>query len=85
MLVRREIILYACKIKETTNGSRRGACREAWQAFQVIAQGGIAPNGELNERKRATKDGKDEAQGEAHTQKQEKVELVFRRPDSCTR
>ena len=29
-------------------------------------------------------DGKDEAQGEAHTQKQEKVELVFRRPDSCT-
>jgi hypothetical protein len=28
-------------------------------------------------RKRATTDGKDEAKGEAHTQTQEKVELVF--------
>ena len=38
----------------------------------------------LDERKGATTDGKDEAQGEADTQKQEKVELEFRRLDSCT-
>ena len=69
----RESIAYACKIKETTNGSRRCACGKARQAFQVVASGRIASNGEVDERKRATKDGKDEAQGEAHTQTEEKV------------
>ena len=33
----RELFMYACKIKETTNGSRRCACGEARQAFQVVA------------------------------------------------
>src|SRR3954447_14213601 len=37
MVVRRETILYACKIKKTTNGSRSCACSEARQAFQVVA------------------------------------------------
>jgi len=37
MLVRREIILYACKIKETTNGSRRCACGKARQEVEVVA------------------------------------------------
>ena len=32
----------------------------------------------VDERKRATKDGKNKAEGEAHTQTQGKVELVFR-------
>jgi hypothetical protein len=36
-LVRHETILYACKIKKTTNGSRSCACSEAGQAFQVVA------------------------------------------------
>jgi hypothetical protein len=80
----RESIMYACKIKETANGSRSCACREARQAFQVVACGRIAPNGEVDEYKRATKDGKNKAQGETHTQTQEKVELVFRRLDTCT-
>ena len=71
----RELFLYACKIKETTNGSRRCACGEARQEVEVVAQGRIEPNGEVDERKRATKDGKDEAQGKAHTQNQEKIEL----------
>ena len=73
----RESIMYACKIKETANGSRSCARGQARQAFQVVAQGRVAPNGEVDERKGATTDGKDEAQGEADTQKQEKVELVF--------
>ena len=54
--------MYACKVKETTNGSGRCACGEARQAFQVIAKGRFAPNGEFDERKRAAKNGKDEAQ-----------------------
>ena len=33
----RESIMYACKIKETANGSRRCACGEARQAFQGVA------------------------------------------------
>ena len=33
----RELFMYACKIKETANGSRRCACGEARQAFQVVA------------------------------------------------
>ena len=32
-----ELFMYACKIKKTTNGSRRCACGEARQAFQVVA------------------------------------------------
>jgi hypothetical protein len=76
-LIRSEIILYACEIKETANGSRRCACGEARQEVEVVAEGRIAPDGEVDERKRATKNGKDEAQGEAHTQKQEKVGSPF--------
>jgi hypothetical protein len=33
----RELLMYACKIKETANGSWRCARREARQAFQVVA------------------------------------------------
>jgi hypothetical protein len=53
--------MNACKIKETTNGSRRGFSGEARQAFEVVAQRRIAPNGEINEQKRASKNGEDEA------------------------
>src|SRR6476660_3941 len=74
-----ELFVYARKIKETANGSRRCACGEARQEVEVVAYGRVAPNGEVDERKRATTDGKDEAQGETHTQKQEKVEPVFLR------
>ena len=72
MLVRHEIILYACKVEETTNGSWSCARGEARQAFQVIAKGRIAPNGEFDERKRAAKNGEDQAQETA----EEKATLV---------
>jgi hypothetical protein len=67
--------MYACKIKETTNGSRRSACSETRQEIEVLAQGRISPDGEIDEQERATKDGKNKAQGKAHTQAQEKIEL----------
>ena len=45
----RESIMYARKIKETANGSRRRACGKTRQEVQVVAQGPIAPNGEVDE------------------------------------
>jgi hypothetical protein len=32
-----ELFMYACKVKETANGSRSCACGEARQAFEVVA------------------------------------------------
>src|ERR1700757_5364670 len=60
----REIFMYACKIKETANGSRRSACSKTQQEVQVLAQRRISPNG------------KNEAQREAYPQAQEEVELT---------
>jgi hypothetical protein len=65
--------LYASKIKETANGSRRCACGKERQAIQVIAKRRVAPNGEVDESERATKNGEDKAQGEARAHTQEKV------------
>ena len=74
--------MYACEIKETTDGSWGCACGEARQAYQVVAQRSVAPNGEVNEYKRAAQDGEDEAQGQADAQAQEKVEVLFGESDS---
>ena len=73
----RELFMYASKIKETTNGSRSCPCREAWQKVEVVAKRRVAPNGQLDERKRATQNGEDKAQGKAHAQTHEKLEVVF--------
>jgi hypothetical protein len=43
--------LYAGTIKETTNGRGRRARREARKAREVLAQGRIKTNGEIDERK----------------------------------
>jgi hypothetical protein len=73
----RELFMYASKIKETTNGSRSCPCREAWQKVEVVAKRRVAPNGQLDERKRATQNGEDKAQRKAHAQTHEKLEVVF--------
>jgi hypothetical protein len=43
--------LYACTIKETTNGGWRRARRETRKAFEEIAQRRFKTNGKLDERK----------------------------------
>ena len=73
----RELFMYASKIKETTNGSRSCSCREAWQKVEVVPKRRVAPNGQLDERKRVTQNGEDKAQGKAHAQTHEKLEVVF--------
>jgi hypothetical protein len=73
----RELFMDACKIKETANGSRRCACGEARQAFQVVAQRGLARDVQIDEQSGAAQNGEDEAQGEADKQAQEEVELPW--------
>ena len=60
-----EILLYACKIKETTDGCWRCACSEARQAFEVVAQGGFAEHVQVDGPSRAAQNGEDQAQGKA--------------------
>ena len=60
--MRRETYLYACKIKETTNGRWRSACGEARKALEVVTEGAVAQNGELNEPKPVAEAREDEAQ-----------------------
>jgi len=43
--------LYACTIKETTNGRWGRARRETRKALEVLAQRRIETNGEIDERK----------------------------------
>jgi len=68
------IPLYASKIEETANGRRRGACGQAGKALEVVAQGAITQNGKFHERKRAAKNGEDQAQRQADEKSEEKVE-----------
>jgi hypothetical protein len=70
--LRCEFSVYACKIEETANGSRRGTRGEARQALEIVTQRRIAQNGELDESKRAAQNGEDEAQEVA----EEKATLV---------
>ena len=70
-----EFFLYASKIEETTDGSRRGTRGEAWKALEVVTERRLEEYVQIDEQKRATQNGEDEAQGEADTQEQEEVEL----------
>ena len=61
-LLRDEFALYACSIKETTNGCWRCACRQTRKALEVIAQGRLAGDVQINEQSGAAQDGQDQAQ-----------------------
>jgi hypothetical protein len=61
-----EFLLYASKIEETTDGCRRCACGQTGEALEVVAEGAITQNGKFHERKRAAKNGEDQAQREAY-------------------
>jgi hypothetical protein len=65
--------LYACKIKETTNGRWRRARRETRKAFQEIAQRRIETNGEIDERKTTARFRENKTQ-EVANEKEEPVE-----------
>jgi hypothetical protein len=65
----REYFLYACKIKETTDGCGSCSCGEARQALEVVAQRPVAQDGELDEPKRVAEAREDEAQETADKEK----------------
>jgi hypothetical protein len=54
--------MYACKIKETTNGCRRSARSEARKALEVLVERSIAQDGKLNESKPVTGAREDETE-----------------------
>ena len=53
---------YACEIKETTNGGRRGLLGQARTAVEIFFARRIAPNVQVNEPKRTSARGQDKAQ-----------------------
>ena len=54
--------MYACKIKETTNGGGRRARGKARKAFKIIAQGRFAKHVQVNEQSGASQNGQGQAQ-----------------------
>ena len=67
--LRCEFFLYASKIEETTDGSRRGTRGQARKALEVVTEGAIAQDGELNEPKPVAEAREDEAQETADKEK----------------
>ena len=65
--------VYASKIQETADGSRRGPGREARGKEKIVAQRRFQEHGEFDEQERAQENSRDEAQESA----EEKEELRF--------
>jgi hypothetical protein len=61
--------VYACKIKETTNGRWRGSCGEARKELEIVAQGRFAKHVQINEQSGAAQNGQDQAQRKADKEK----------------
>jgi hypothetical protein len=53
---------YACKIEETTDGGRRGAGGKTRPAFEVVASRRFSANVQVDEPKRASPRGQNQAQ-----------------------
>ncbi len=71
-----EILLYACKIKETTDGRGRSRGRQTWRTFQIVAQRRVTRNVQVDEQKRASENGQDQAQGKANQDRPETLTCV---------
>ena len=68
-----ESFMYACKVKETTNGCRRGARGETRQALEVIVERRFARDVQIDEQSGAAENGEDQAQRETHAKTREKI------------
>jgi hypothetical protein len=79
--LRRETYLYACKIKETTNGRWRSARSQAWETLQVVTERSFAPNGEVDEQNGVAQDGQDQAQRKADKEEAALATKERRSPD----
>jgi hypothetical protein len=53
--------MYACEIKETTNGGGRGARGKTRKTFKIVAQGCFAKHVQVNEQSGASQNGQDQA------------------------
>ena len=76
--LRRETSLYACKVKETTNGRWRGTRGEARKKLEVVAQRRFARNVQIDEQSGTAQNGQDQAERETDTE-----EAALRLPMVC--
>ena len=53
--------MYACEIKETTNGGGGCARGKTRKTFKIVAQGGFAKHVQVNEQSGASQNGQDQA------------------------
>src|ERR1700751_4458767 len=67
-----ESFMYACKVKETADGCRRGA---RGQALEVIVERRFARDVQIHEQGGAAQNGQDQAQRETDAETQEKIAL----------
>jgi hypothetical protein len=63
--LKRETYLYACKIKETTNGRWRSARGKARKALDVVAERRFVRNVQIDEQSGAAQNGQNQAQRKA--------------------
>ena len=66
---------YACQIKETAKGCRGRLGRKTRGTLEILAQGRLETDGEIDERKAASRFREDEAQ-KASDEKEEIVQAV---------
>ena len=69
--------MYACEIKETTNGSGGCARGKAWKTFKIGAQGRFAKHVQVDEQSGASQNGQDQAKKIA----EEEAVKEWRSPD----
>ena len=63
------IVLYACKIKKTTDGRRCGAFGETRKTLQIIAQRCFARDVQIDEQSGAAQNGQNQAQRKTDKEK----------------
>src|SRR5262249_46979455 len=75
---------YACKIKETTNGSGSGARSQTWQALEVISAWCIERHVQIDEPERTAQNGQDQAQEVAHSKTETQITKASYSGRSCS-
>ena len=69
--------LYACKIKETTNGRRSSACRQARKALEVFAARRLTVDVQIDEQKTAARLRQDKTQKTADQKTKKALARTF--------
>jgi hypothetical protein len=75
-----ETVVYACKIKKATDGSRCSSGRQTGQTFKVVAQRRVTQHVPIDESTGAAEDGEDEAERKANESPKKTLASSFTSP-----